>query len=105
MGIRQSHPVRRATPAHLRKLVETGRISEAEADELRTTSDPGQFDDRVRSIRLRHVGARLDEAVAEGRLGRSEADALLGELATVESQRARADLRRALRRGRGDRRG
>ena len=38
----------------LDKMVESGRVTETEAAQLRTAADPGEFDRAVRAIRVRH---------------------------------------------------
>ncbi len=72
----------------LDKMVASGRVTEAEAARLRTAADPDQFDDAVRSIRIRHAGARLEAAVESGQMTREEADGYLERLGKGEHPRS-----------------
>ncbi len=68
----------------LDRMVASGRITENEAQDLRTATDERDFNQAVRNIRVRHAGVQLDEAVADGSLTRTEADRLLDRLRTGE---------------------
>ncbi len=82
-------------------MVESGRVTEDEARCLRAAAGPDEFDVVVRSIRLRHAGARLDAAVGQGSLTRKEADGFLERLSNGEHPRSlRAHLAK-FRRGHG----
>ena len=61
----------------LDEMVEAGRLTEEQAERLRTAHQPGEFDDVVREIRLEHIRARVDAALEDGRLTQEEADAML----------------------------
>jgi hypothetical protein len=64
----------------LDRMVEVGRLTEHEAGALRTAADASEFTHAVREIRARHAGVKLDAAVADGSMTRSEADNLLDRL-------------------------
>jgi hypothetical protein len=64
----------------LDRMVEAGRLTECEAEALRTAADAIEFNHAVREIRARHAGVKLDAAVADGSMSRSEADNLLDRL-------------------------
>jgi hypothetical protein len=72
----------------LDRMVESGRITETEAQHLRAAANESDFNQAARDIRVRHAGLRLDAAVADGSLPRAEADALLGRLVDGEHGRA-----------------
>jgi hypothetical protein len=76
------------------KMLQAGRITAAEAERLRCAAGSSQFSEIVCEIRVRHAGARLDEAVEDGRLTREEANVLLGRLEDGEQPRFLHDLRR-----------
>ena len=76
----------------LDKMVEAGRITEEEAQRLRA-AEPGKRDNLIREIRLHHARAKLDPAVADGRLTQDEADDILGRLANGERPRFLGRLR------------
>ena len=61
----------------LDKMVASGRVTETEAAQLRAAAGPDQFEDTVRSIRVRHAGARLAEAVERGQMTQEEASGYL----------------------------
>jgi hypothetical protein len=78
----------------LDRMVESGRVTEQEAGRLRTAAAPGEFEEGILDIRLRHAGTTLDPAVHEGSLTREEADTFLGRLRNGEHPGAlRAQLR------------
>jgi Arc/MetJ-type ribon-helix-helix transcriptional regulator len=62
------------------RMVQTGRLTEGEAEALRTAADASEFNHAVREIRVRHAGVKLDAAVADGSMTRTEADNLLERL-------------------------
>jgi hypothetical protein len=64
----------------LERMVSSGRVTEAEAERLRATRGTPHFEEAARDIRVRHASAGLDEAVAEGRMSREEADRYLQSL-------------------------
>ena len=75
-------------------MVASGRLTEPEAERLRTASEPTDFDDAVRNVRVRHARVKLDAAVADGEITRKEADELLEQLRNGEHPRSlRARLR------------
>ena len=61
----------------LDRMVDAGRLTEPEADALRTAADAAEFNHAVREIRARHAGVKLDAAVADGSMTRAEADDFL----------------------------
>jgi hypothetical protein len=83
VGMRQERLVDR-----LDKMVDAGRVTEQEAERLRRADTPGEFEDGVLDIRLRHAGTTLDAAVRGGSLTQQEADGLLGRLRDGEHSRA-----------------
>ncbi|HEX3393098.1 MAG TPA: hypothetical protein VHS52_01110 [Acidimicrobiales bacterium] len=79
--------------ARLDHMVESGRVTEDEAARLRAADGPQEIDHAVGAIRLRHAGARLDAAVADGDMSREEADGFLERLRNGEHPRGlRSDL-------------
>jgi len=74
------------------QMVKSGRLTDQEAERLRSAAEPAEFDDAIRSIRVRHAGARLGPAVADGSLTREEADGFLDRL-SVARQRDGTTLR------------
>ncbi|MBJ7608865.1 MAG: hypothetical protein JF887_05475 [Candidatus Dormibacteraeota bacterium] len=71
----------------LDKMVASGRVTETEAARLRAAAEPDQFDEAVRSIRVRHAGVRLDAAVESGEMTQEEADGYLTRLKQGEHPR------------------
>ncbi|MDQ6847274.1 MAG: hypothetical protein M3019_06790 [Candidatus Dormibacteraeota bacterium] len=87
----------------LGRMVQAGRLTEREAEGLRTASDANEFNQAVREIRARHAGVKLDAAVADGSMTRSEADNLLDRLRQGEHGGGLRSRLRSLRgHGRGD---
>lgn len=81
----------------LDRMVASGRVTESEAERLRSTDDPGEFETAVRDIRVRHAGAKLKVAVEGGHMTREEADASLERLRSGDHmQSLRAYLRKIL---------
>jgi hypothetical protein len=74
--------------ARLDTMVASGRVTEQEAAALRAASGPGQFDDVLRQIRLRHASTRLGSAVEDGSMSREEADGFLVRLKNGEHPRS-----------------
>jgi hypothetical protein len=70
------------------KLVASGRLTPEEAERLRAATDHSSALQVVRDIRVRHASERLDVAVAEGTIGREEADAIIGRIRGGEHSRA-----------------
>lgn len=88
--------------ARLDKMVASGRVTETEAARLRAAIQPEEFEAAVRSIRLRHAGARLDAAVQGGQMTQQEADGYRDGLAKGEHPRSlRNHLTKLHRRSRG----
>ena len=84
---------------HLRvrvdKMLESGRITEQEAERLRTAGEPGEFDAVVRDIRVRHAGISLGAAVEGGSLNEEEAKRFLERVSQGEhSPSLRSQLHR-----------
>ncbi len=79
----------------LDRMVDLGRVTEAEANQLRAAAEPGQFESAVRNIRVRHAGAQLTAAVEDGKMTPEEADAYLDRLKNGEHPKGlRAHLRK-----------
>jgi len=77
-------------------LVETGRVTEAEAARLRAASGPAEFERVVAGLRERHAGEKLSAAVTGGHMTQEEADASMERLKRGEHPRGlRAHLRRS----------
>lgn len=72
----------------LDQMVARGRVTEAEADRLRSADDDAPFEEVVGDIRARHVASRLAQRVAEGSLSQAEADGLLERVRRGERSRA-----------------
>ena len=85
----------------LDRLVEAGRLSEEEAERLRTAAASGELDDAVRQIRLKHARVRICAAVEGRQLTQDEADAIVERLENGEDPRFLHALRRRLRTGSG----
>ncbi len=64
----------------LDRMVQAGRLTEREAEALRSAADASEFNHAVREIRGRHAGVKLAAAVADGSMTRSDADNLLDRL-------------------------
>ncbi|MHB8340312.1 MAG: hypothetical protein ACYDB7_03960 [Mycobacteriales bacterium] len=69
------------------KMVRSGRLTTEEATRLRAARSGDEVEQVVRDIRVRHAGARLDTAVAEGGMSRGEAEAFLDRLRRGEHPR------------------
>jgi len=89
--------------AQLDKMVATGRVTQQEAAGLRAAAGPGEFDDMVQGIRVRHATARLGAAVEEGSMSQADADGLLVRLKNGEHPTALRAQVGKLRRGAGGR--
>jgi hypothetical protein len=78
--------------ARLERMLAAGRITSEEAARLRTASGTDELDREAKQIRMRHFRAQVNAALADGRLSRSEAEALLDRLAQGESPRVLSGL-------------
>jgi len=85
----------------LDKLLEAGRVTEAEATRIRGATDSQERDEAIHDIRLRHATERLDEAVEAGTLTRNEAEAARERLNRGEDPRELRGLLRRRRSGPG----
>ncbi len=75
-------------------MVDSGRLTDDEAERLRAAGEPGEFDDVLRDIRVRHAAANLGAAVTGGSLTQEEADGFLERLRIGDHSRSlRARLR------------
>ncbi|MBA2756252.1 MAG: hypothetical protein H0U37_02265 [Chloroflexi bacterium] len=78
----------------LDQMVDSGRLTDDEAERLRAAGEPGEFDDVLRDIRVRHAAANLGAAVTGGSLTQEEADGFLERLRIGDHSRSlRARLR------------
>jgi polyhydroxyalkanoate synthesis regulator phasin len=78
----------------LHRMVETGRISDAEAQRLRSTRGTAEFAAVLNEVRARHAAAHLDRAVEEGRMGAEQAADFLDRVrAGDHSRRLRCEIR------------
>jgi hypothetical protein len=75
-------------------MVEAGRVTDEEAERVRTAADSGERDEAVRGIRLRHARARVGAEVRDGRVTQDEADLILRRLENGEHPRLLRGLRR-----------
>jgi hypothetical protein len=80
--------------ARLDKMRAAGRISQEEADRVRSAAGSGEFDAAVAAIRLRHASEWIATGVAEGRFTQTEADEVLERLRKGEDPRVLSGLRR-----------
>ncbi|MDQ2825507.1 MAG: hypothetical protein M3Y04_00840 [Actinomycetota bacterium] len=80
--------LRKRLVERLGSMVASGRVTEDEAGKLRAARGTGEFDEVVRSIRVRHARTRLETAVADGSLSREEADGSLDRLKAGEHPRS-----------------
>ena len=81
----------------LDRLVDSGRLTSAEAARLRAASNADEFDTVAQEISVRHARTDLDEAVAAGEMTEDEAPRRLEALQKGEHRRSR---RGHVRRGR-----
>jgi hypothetical protein len=81
----------------LDQMVESGRVTDREAQRLRAAATPSEFDEIVLEIRLGHAGTRLSSAVADGTMPQEEADDLLERLRRGEHSRSLRTRLRGLR--------
>jgi hypothetical protein len=81
----------------LDRLVDSGRLTSAEAARLRAASNADEFDAVAREISVRHARGDLDKAVAAGEITEDEADR---RLEAVQKGEHRRSLRGHVRRGR-----
>ena len=93
-GHNRRHPSGPRLLARVDKMLATGRITDENATRLRAAAETGDFDSEAEQIRFRHVKARVDTAVDDGRLTKEEADAALGCVANGEHPRLPRGLRR-----------
>ncbi|HVC71011.1 MAG TPA: hypothetical protein VNC61_12215 [Acidimicrobiales bacterium] len=66
------------------KMVTSGRITEAEAAQLRATEGTPEFDAAVGAIRARHAGSHMESAIADGEMSQEEANGYLDRLRAGE---------------------
>ena len=77
------------------QMAKSGRLTRQEAERLRSADNPGEFDEVVRNIRVRHAGAKLGAAVEDGSVTREDADGFLDRLRSGEHSAAlRSQLRK-----------
>jgi polyhydroxyalkanoate synthesis regulator phasin len=75
------------------KMVRSGRITAEEAADLSAAAETGDTERVIRDIRLRHAGARVNAAVAQGAMSREEGDGFLDRVRAGEhSRRLRSHL-------------
>ena len=78
----------------LDKMVQTGRMTEDEAQRIRDAGGTPEFEEAVLNVRVRHASEQLDAAVADGEMTRAEADGQLQRLRDGEHPKGlRARLR------------
>ncbi len=77
------------------QMAKSGRLTDEEAERLRSAGEPGEFDEVIKSIRVRHAGAKLAAAVEDGSVSPEEADGFLDRLRKGEHSAAlRAQVRK-----------
>ncbi|HMG25974.1 MAG TPA: hypothetical protein VKH36_04080 [Acidimicrobiia bacterium] len=81
----------------LDKMLEAGRVTEEEAERVRSATGSDDVDDAVGEIRVRHATEWLDEAVGKGRLTAEEAATVLDRLKNGEDPSALRGLLRGRR--------
>lgn len=79
----------------LDKMVQTGRMTENEAQRIRDAESTPAFEKAQLAVRVRHAGEHLSAAVADSEVTREEADHQLQRLREGEHPKGlRARLRR-----------
>ncbi len=79
---------------HLDKMARSGQMTDAEAKRIRAAQGTPDFDEVVLPVRVRHASERLDAAVGDGEMSRTEADGHLQSLQQGEHPKGlRARLR------------
>lgn len=86
---------RHLTNEQLARMQQTGRLTAAEAADLQSAVDDPTRNAVLGRIRVRHIAARLDDAVADGRITTAHAQALADRARAGEHGR---DLRAAVNR-------
>ncbi len=77
------------------QMAKSGRLTDQEAERLRSADKPDEVDEVIRGIRVRHAGAKLRAAVEDGSVTRAEADGFLDRLRNGEHSAAlRAQVRK-----------
>jgi len=83
------------------QMAKSGRLTDAEAERMRSADKPDEVDEVIRSMRVRHAGAKLGAAVEDGSITPEEADGFLDRLRKGEHSGAlRAQLRKLRQRSR-----
>jgi hypothetical protein len=78
----------------LDRMVESGRITDAEAQRLRATRGTEEFAEALNEVRARHAASHLDRAVAEARMSADEASDYLHRVrAGDHSRELRSEIR------------
>jgi polyhydroxyalkanoate synthesis regulator phasin len=65
-------------------MVESGQLTDAEAARIRAATNEGEVEEAIRSIRVRHAGVGLKEAVESGDMAQEQADSYLERLQNGE---------------------
>lgn len=84
--------------AHLDEMVDAGRISEADAKELRAAAAAGTLSEKLAEQALERLKARLDAAVKSGEITQDQADTMYDN---AKQRAADGDLGPGLGRGMG----
>jgi len=79
------------------QMAKSGRLTDAEAERMRSADKPDEVDEVIRSMRVRHAGAKLGAAVEDGSITPEEADGFLDRLRNGEHSAALRDQVRKLR--------
>jgi polyhydroxyalkanoate synthesis regulator phasin len=72
----------------LDRMVDSGRLTDEEADRIRAAREPGEFDRVARDISVRHAQARVSAAVADGSITKQDAAEFVERLKTGEHPRS-----------------
>lgn len=77
------------------QMAKSGRLTDQEAERLCSSDKPDEVEDVIRSIRVRHAGAKLGAAVEDGSVTPEEAERFLDRLRNGEHSAAlRAQVRK-----------
>lgn len=101
LGSDESDRKRKRLAERADQMVKSGRLTEEEAERVRSADKPGEIEDVIRNIRIRHAGTKLGAAVADGSLSREAADGFLERLRKGEHSAALRGALRKLRPGAG----
>jgi polyhydroxyalkanoate synthesis regulator phasin len=70
------------------RMLKAGRVTQEEADRVLLASDPGDLEQAITAIRMRHAQAKVDTDVKRGRMTKDEADQLIQRIERGEDPRS-----------------